>query len=938
MEIFLAGLVLRSIDSVGKTLLVIQDLKKNNENLDECGPIHSRITSICYMLEQMKDMKTSYVTNNALNELIDCLSRLTEYLQFLRDKNIIIKALQYQKYKEILAEYNQQLDSLILKLNACHVIELKQDTTDLKLKLDTVLAHINNTNNMADRRESEDVKEIKSMIASLGQLNLVNMRDLSLARNTIISKSQSSKISYLRDVEVDMKAKCGTGSFGTVYLGKYGGMRVAVKVFHNMPFDDPQSNEIQTDSSALSKMVLRELKAFEKLQKCPYVCRFYGATSVHSQLAIVTDYLDNHSLSHWLYVDNECTINDKLNKIAIGIATGLEYLHSNNISHNDVKSANIMLDHLWEAKLIDFGMVQINNMSTLSNNTVIHTGTAQWRAPEYWSLTPESKKHRKDFPMKGDVFSFGIVIGEIFTKEMPWDQCGKEEMKEAVLMGLRPYEFNSPIFEVIQNCWKQFPQDRIDMSAAVISLEQLNSDSWSLIIHKERNNAEDSGFQESPTFNKKNEIIDPTDVQCTSETQVKGTFIGYYKDKKILIKKTKSAKVDELLKFKRNHLNLSTIIGALDDQLLLELIPNGSLAYWLHFQNEYIFTKDEKLIILKDISSALTFLHDHDLTHGCLNPSNIMFNHDFIVKLTDFYYSAIKPKTPTQRYKSHRQLSPMAYDVYCFALITGEIYTNKEPFPDLTDEQIASRTVNQLAYRESDVPEDLGKIIKNGLNGDMDILEAYTCLKHAIDDKYHVNIEVVVGTINEVRSKTVSTDSLKKIPKSSDSLNLVKSKSNDSLKSGDLSNDEMNSRLLLAEGAVHERQKDYKKAYNAYRKSADMSCPEAQYNLAQLYQKGLGSKKNMTEALFWFTKSAELGNLDSMYALATLYKYGGYLQMPNKEKAKFWFSKGAQLNHVECMYQLSKMSDKATRKELLMKCAEQKHEKSLKKLKISFRD
>eukprot|EP00835_Amoeboradix_gromovi_P005141 NODE_457_length_8231_cov_0.314068.p1 type:complete len:908 gc:universal NODE_457_length_8231_cov_0.314068:6519-3796(-) len=903
MEVFLAGIVLRSIDTLGKTILALQDIKRVNGNLEECSPIHKRISSICYMLESMKNLKTSYATNDTLNELLDVLGRLNTFLFELKDKNLFTKAVLFTHYKEALNDYNQQLDSVILKLNACHIMELKLDNIDIKLKLDNILVHISNNN--ISTIPTSDLIEINRMQSTLNRLNPVNLQDLSKTKNIILANTAPLPIQYLNNVEIDINMKCGTGSFGTVYLGKLNSIAVAIKVFHNMPFEDPKQSTISTDSVELSKMVLRELKAFEQLQHCPYVARFYGATSVASHLAVVVDYIDNHSLSHWLYIDTENQLNNKLHGITLGIALGLEYLHLHGMAHNDIKSANIMLDHLWEPKLIDFGMVQLNNMSTMSNNTVSHMGTAQWRAPEYWNLTSESRKQRKQYMSAGDVFSFSIVLGELTTKEMPWDKCGKDEIKEAILNELRPYEFHGPIFDLMTKCWSQLPQDRIKISECVEIIKLLDSSSFSTIIHKEMNN--DSAFGDSleylPSI-QKIATLDLSGVRITECTDELDTFIGFYKNKKVVIKKYNP--IYKVQAYQITHLNLCTYIGSSSDMILFDFVGNGSMAYWLYYQNEYKFSVDEKIIILRDISSALSYLHDNNLSHGGLNPTNIMFTHDLMVKLTDYFYTCTEVKDPVKGYESalYMEKDYKQYDIYCFSLVCGEIFTNSPPFESYKKND----SYDGIAYSSTDVPLEIRNILIDGLarNSGITMRKIYEQLNNIVKNKYHVEVDIVLSNdaLNEayITEKSASKEHLSK------------------------------SQELLIQGKTFERNKDYKSAYEKYRQSADLSCPEAQYNLANLYSKGLGSKKKMNEAIYWFTQSAKLGNVDAMYALGTLYKYGGYIKYPNKALAREWYQKASDLNHVESMYQLAKLSDKSTRTVLLERCAELNHEKSIKRL------
>ena len=860
MDIYFSGLILRAIDTIGISLVTIQELRKIGTNMEETQCVYKRVSHICYILDILKDQHASVECNAALNGILQVGSSLNTFLFEIKEKGIIFSAPQYKVYLERLEGHLQSIDEAITTLNESQITS----------------SQVSSENELKNEKD-------------------VCLETLTCTRNSIIEKSKPVTITYLNDVHIDTNAKCGEGSFGKVYVGEYKGTRVAIKVLNNVPFEDPRQATISTDAVELSKMVLRELRAFEKLQKCPYVVKFYGATSIDGILGIVTDYLDNHSLSHWLYIDENNAINDKLNKIAIGVAQGLSYLHRHGMSHNDVKSANIMLDRLYEPRLIDFGMVRLNNGSTLSMNTMEHTGTAQWRAPEYWEMHHQARQARKQFLFAGDVFSFAVVLGELVTKELPWDKCGKEEIKEAVLSTLRPYCFQGPIFDIMQLCWTQDPKDRISMQDIFERLCHLKLGSFSMILHKEMNSFSHFALSVSNVTSPVHNDINSSDIIITNITESPDMFIGQWIHKKIIIKKFIVPLNKNVLKYKIKHLNLCELYGMVENQLIFELVPNGSLNYWLYYQHDYKFSFEEKVIILRDISDALSFLHKHNLFHGRLHPKNIMFDYDFNVKLTNFCTSSISEKPLHIGYKSKEIIETknyIQYDVYSVALLCGELFTNRPPFRNLSEEQInAMLSINAKPYVEQDVPKEIRTILVEGLDGEKDLkmIDIHKQLKMIIDFIYRAPVDVIV------------------------------------------TNGESRDNLLLV-GDRYVENGDYRNAYDAYRQSADLNCPEASFNLAKLYQKGLGSKKNLKEAIFWFEKSANLGCKDAMFALGTIFKYGTLLQLPNKEKAREWYLKASNNGHIEATYQLGKLSDKVTQKELFLKAASQGHEKSLKRI------
>ena len=103
------------------------------------------------------------------------------------------------------------------------------------------------------------------------------------------------------------------------------------------------------------------------------------------------------------------------------IASALDYLQQQGVIHRDLKSSNILLDLSGHTYLADFGLARLISTSTLAFHT--GHGTPPYASPEQVSS--------KEITSKSDIFSFGILLFEMFTGQLPWNgqrQLGIEQL------------------------------------------------------------------------------------------------------------------------------------------------------------------------------------------------------------------------------------------------------------------------------------------------------------------------------------------------------------------------------------------------------------------------------------------------------------------------------------------------------------------------------
>ncbi|XP_027185089.1 LRR receptor-like serine/threonine-protein kinase GSO1 [Coffea eugenioides] len=201
----------------------------------------------------------------------------------------------------------------------------------------------------------------------------------------------------------------GTGSFGSVYRGTLDdGRVVAVKVF-NLQVDGA-FNSFDVECEVLRNLRHRNLT------------KVISSCSTPEFKALVLEFMPNGSLEKWLYSHNYFPDLMQRLDILIDVACALQYLHceySTPVIHCDLKPSNVLLDQDMVAHLSDFGLTKLLG----EENSITYTetlATLGYLAPEYGLEGLVSAKC--------DIYSFGIMIMEVFTRTNPHSEMFGEKL------------------------------------------------------------------------------------------------------------------------------------------------------------------------------------------------------------------------------------------------------------------------------------------------------------------------------------------------------------------------------------------------------------------------------------------------------------------------------------------------------------------------------
>ncbi len=199
-----------------------------------------------------------------------------------------------------------------------------------------------------------------------------------------------------------IEEKLGQGGMATVYkahhqkLDRY----VAVKVLH------PAFKE---DESFLRRFT-REAQVVARLEH-PNIVPVYDFAEFEGHPYLVMRYVDGETLKD---AENRGQLSlTEINRITQAVAAALDYAHEQGVLHRDVKPSNILLTKGGGVYMADFGLARMTQAgeSTMSQDMIMGT-------PQY--ISPEQAKGVKELDGRTDVYSFGIVVYEMLTGQVPF--------------------------------------------------------------------------------------------------------------------------------------------------------------------------------------------------------------------------------------------------------------------------------------------------------------------------------------------------------------------------------------------------------------------------------------------------------------------------------------------------------------------------------------
>ena len=303
--------------------------------------------------------------------------------------------------------------------------------------------------------------------------------------NSLCELLKNLNVNIINEKDIKLTKSIAKGGQGKIKYGVFKNLEVIIKII-------PKENIIHIIQEVIN---LIKYKSF-------YIPKFLGFFEKEKYFGLVMEFIEGLNLSKIIYLEKQGKISlsliQKLNYL-IQLSSVIDYLNSNNLVHRDLKTDNILVDKLGQLKLIDFGISLQGKKIWINIESPYYSLTPNYMAPEIVYQNEENEEYQKQLEEikiklnvnensnekwilitdKYDVWTFGIIMCQLFTRCRPWCRSEKENISEIEvktrLIAKAPYPINTlyPIKEckfyendiknIIKNCLNYNPEERPPM-------------------------------------------------------------------------------------------------------------------------------------------------------------------------------------------------------------------------------------------------------------------------------------------------------------------------------------------------------------------------------------------------------------------------------------------------------------------------------------------
>ncbi|OHT01385.1 TKL family protein kinase [Tritrichomonas foetus] len=408
---------------------IISEIQLQFPNRTVTPTIKNRIRELSIIFSKLEELFIQCCSSNCFQFLLSSpVDYVKHELKRLRDASSnLFDQIDYHQCSKLMQISDEEINA--------------QDVVDMK-RIAQMLTKISQQNR-------DDAKSaLSKRFASLEKLGIATAQiDTD---NIFLPQLPSNLRIVIPHNDIELGQEIGSGQTGIVRVGviKSTDQTVAVKIIIK-----------KTLTASELESFRREIYTLSVLNH-PNLLKFYGYTQ-EAPFCIITEYLPKGSLYDIIHNSPQHLTPTRRSIIAVDVAQGLVYLHSQGIIHRDMKTLNVLINDQYRARICDFGMAKTRSEHQPMTGLI---GTAHWMAPEVLMSTPT-------YDEKVDVYSFAIILWELLTGKVPYDDMSTANIAiHVVEQGLRPQlPDNTPIAirDLITKCWNSDPNKRPSMSSVL---------------------------------------------------------------------------------------------------------------------------------------------------------------------------------------------------------------------------------------------------------------------------------------------------------------------------------------------------------------------------------------------------------------------------------------------------------------------------------------
>ncbi len=442
----------------------------------------------------------------------------------------------------------------------------------------------------------------------------------------------------------------GSGGMATVYKGTQDSLNreVAIKVIHQQ----------LTNHSMALQLFERESYIIARLNH-PHIIHIIDRGLLEDKTPyFIMEYLQGMDLAK-LTAQGELSHKRKL-EILIQVCKALGYAHRNGVIHRDIKPANILIDNEGHAHVLDFGIARFCGSHAEQGKEEALVGTLAYMAPEQRisadNVTPLS-----------DIYSLGVLMFVLCTGQKP--QAG-EIRPSTLASGIEP-----ALDQLILQCL------RLDPKLRPTSADEVKDGLLKIVQGTHLNQAQKERAEQGVTKLKNKFVV----LDIIKEERHGAVYLYQNRsDQSLLVIKkrpvwSKGWHESNMIKA-LTHPHIVKIYGTSKNErmfiIVLEYMNGGSLRDRMIVPLEW----GEALKIMRQVCQGVVCAHQHQVVHGNLRPTNILFDQYGRAKVADFGLDEHYREGVEQNwYKLRSEEKTKRTDIFSIGVILYEMITGVLP-------------------------------------------------------------------------------------------------------------------------------------------------------------------------------------------------------------------------------------------------------------------